>query len=195
MRTCLSLLDQNRDTNPGVDNAKKSLINLMNRLGVFLDLPSPSESRNHTALPPLSRFSDNDSTSNYLTLQSSPQEFYATGRPPLANSRINSHPSLTPDLDVDKMLQSFAEDPLQSSHSNSSMNTQMQPARHQPRPLQSSLDFPAAGSFEAPLLDPAGVEYGQAGFGGSELPNLYHDMAGFERSMQYNRRMGSTFGS
>ena len=195
LRTCLNFLDQNRDTNPGVDNAKTSLTNLMNRLGVVLEGPSPFESRNHTALPSLSQFSSNDSTSNHVTLHSSPEEGYATARSPLANSRINSHHSITPDLDVDSMLQSFAEGQSQSSHSNSSMNTQMHPARYQPPSLQPSLDFPAAGSFEAPLLDPAGVEYGQASFGGGELLDLYPNMAGFGRSMQYNRRMGGAFDS
>lgn len=195
LRTCLDFLDQNRDTNPGVDNAKISLTNLMNRLGVGLDGPSASESRNHTALPSSSRLSDNDSISNYVTSQSSAEEGYGAARNLLANSRINSQHSMTPDLDVNSILQIYAESQSQASHSNSSMNTQIHPARYQPPLLPSSLDFSAADSFEAPLLDPAGVDYGQASFGGGELPNMYQDIAGFERSMQYNRRTGGPFDS
>lgn len=193
LRTCLSLLCQNQATNPGVDNAIASLTNLMSRLGVILDGPNPFESRNHITHPSSCQLSDNTNTSKYVTLQPSPKDGFSLARSSPANSRINSHHSLT-DLNVDSMLQSFEDQPP-LNHTNSSMNTQILPAHYQPPLLQDSLAFPTAGSFEPPLLDPAGAEYSSASFGGGDLLNIYNDLPGFERSLQYNRRLGRQFES
>ena len=191
LSTCLELLDLNQDTNSGVRNAKASLKNLRDRLGVsYLGDQSPFESRPGSAQLPLDRYSNN---------AISPSGFPA-GRPPsvglFSNARAPSGGGgydSSSNFEIDGFLKSFSGNQLSPSQSSGSIS---QDAGSVSYPFTSRTDsdfhFSPPGAFETALLDPVGVDYGQAQMRLGEQARAYTGMSGYGQSMHFGDLMGDS---
>ena len=192
LRTCLGFLNQNRETNPGVDNAKASLIRLMNRMGVVCqEEPLSSGTRSGR---------DNRSSSGYASTESSVDFPLAHSSPERSRSRalereMTSNNAIVPDGDMDGILQSFADGHLSTSPSSTSLSSHMLPTPYQPSALPLNQDFQWSNAYDTSLFDPVGMDYSQAGVGGAggEGYDNYTGLVDYGGPMQYTGSL-STFG-
>ena len=189
LRTCLDFLDRNRETNPGIDNAKASLMGLMHRMGVVHQEDQASFStRPSSSQQSLSRYTSIDSTANFpLTQSSSEQSHSAT-----LDSRLASNSSISPDLDIDRILQSFADGQLSTSPSSTSLSNRMTPAQYAAPTQPLNREFQSADTYDTSLFDPVfSIDYNQAGVGGGEAYENYTGLGAYGGPLQYNEGMSS----
>ena len=191
LRTCLDFLNQNRETNPGVDNAKASLLRLMNRMGVVYQedqgsLGNPSGSSNQS----MSRYPSTDSSANFPLVQSPPEQSRFT---PL-DSRMTSTNPIAPDFDMDEILKSFADGQLNTSPPSTSLSSRMVPTQYHQPALPPNHEFQWTNAYDTSLFDPVGVDYSQAGVGGGEQYENLTGLVGYGGPVQPSGRMG-TFGT
>lgn len=189
LRTCLEFLDQNRDTNPGVDNAKASLLVLMNRLGVVSQDDQVSvgarPDRTHQSM---SQYPETDNNPAHFPLMQSPPELnHSTS----SDDRTSSNNSTTPNTDIDRILQSIAESQLSTSSSSTSLSSRMVPVQHYHPGLPSSGDFHWANAYDTSLFDPVGIDHSQIGVGGGEQHENYPELVANHGPVQYPGSMGA----
>ena len=190
LRTCLDFLNQNRETNPGVDNAKASLMGLMNRMGVVCqEAQVPFGTRPSSSYQSLSRYPSTDIPANLSLMQSSSEQSHSTS----SDSRMSSNNAVTPDLDIDRILQSFADGELKTSSSGTSLSNRMGPAQYHYPALPTNPEFQPASAYDTSLFDPVGIDYSQAGVGGGEQHENYPGLVAYGGLMQNTGLMG-TFG-
>ena len=186
----MDFLNQNRETNPGVDNAKASLMGLINRMGVVCH-----EDQTSLGTPPgssyqsLSGHSRTDSPANYPLMQSSSHQIHSTS----SDSRITSNNPITPDFDIDRILESFADGQLSASPSSTSLSNRMLPAQYQDPALSINREFQSANAYDTSLFDPVGIDYSQAAVGGGDQNENYTGLVAYGGLMQQTGSMG-TFG-
>ena len=102
--------------------------------------------------------------------------------------------TITPDLTIDRMLQSFTNGRMSTSPSSSSLSSRMVPAQYHHPALPTNREFQSVNTHDTSLFDPVGMHYSQAGVaGGGQLENSagFVDYGG---PMQYTGSMG-TFGA
>ena len=192
LRTCLDFLNQNRETNPGVDNAKASLIRLMNRMGVVYQEEQVSSgarpSRDHQSS---SGYPSTESSADFALAQSSPERSRSTA----LDREMTSNNPFIPDSDMDGILQSFADGQLSTSPSSTSLSNRMVPTPYQHPALPPNHDFQWANAYDTSLFDPVGIDYSQAGVGGGggEGYENYTGLVDYGGPMQYTGSLG-TFG-
>ena len=184
LRTCLDLLNQNRDTNPGVDNAKASLMGFMDRMGVVcqedqVSLGSQSESS-------LSRYPSTDNSAKVPFMQLSSEQG--------SDSRIRSDNAIIPDLNFDRIPPNFIDEQLSGSSSGISLSGRMLTAQYHHTALPTNHDIQPVDEYDISLFDPVGMDYSQAGVGGGAQHESYSGFGAYGGPMQYTGSM-STFGA
>ena len=188
LRTCLDFLNQNRETNPGVENAKASLIRLMNRMGVaYQEEQVPSSARSDISQQSISRYPSTDSSARMSLIPLSSEQSHSA---PL-DSRMTSNNAVTQDADIDGIMRSFSNGQLSASPSSASLNTPMAPPLYQNPALSTYNDFQSANLFDSTLFDPVGIDYSQVGAGGGEQYNNYTGLVGYGGPMQYPGQLGN----
>ena len=187
LRTCLDFLNQNRETNPGVDNAKASLMELMNRLGVVCHEDQVLfGTRPDSSHQSLSQYPSTDNTPHFPLMQSSPDQNQTTS----LDNRMTSNMPVTPDFDIDRILQSFADGPLSTSPSSTPLSSRMVPAQHYTPALPPRRSFQLANAYDTSLFDPVGINYSQMDFGGEQHEN-YPGLVAYDGSVPYSGSMGA----
>ena len=176
LRTCLDLLKQNRDTNPGVDNAIASLTKLMTQLGVVCPEPQiASETQEETGCPSSSLY---QGTLNRLSPQpkdASREERYAKEGPSVEGSVVNQDGSSNAEAISDNLFENFAETQPTAGQFDTLMLDQLTPLQYRDTAIPASLDFTAGDPFGLSLLDPADVDYSQLeNIGGGKM-DFYSD--------------------
>lgn len=173
LRTCLDLLKQNRETNPGVDNAMASLAKLMTQLGVVCPEPQvASETPKQTEYPSSSRCSSTTNKSSPQPKDASLEESYANARPSVEGSIMNPGGSSDAEANFDSLFQGFAEAQPSTGQFDVSMLNQLTSSTHHYTAMPANFDFTAGDPFGYSLLDPADVEY-------SQLEDFYGGKTGF----------------
>lgn len=191
LRTCLDFLNRNRETNPGVDNAKMSLMRLMRRMGVVCQEDQvPFETRAGGSHQSLSQYPRTDNTGNFPLTQPSAEHSDST----LLDSKVTSSNPVNPDFNIDRILQNFADGRLSTSPPSTSMSNSMVPAQYQTPALPTNFDFQSANAYDTSLFDPVGIDYCQAGVGGVEGDENYAGIVGYGGPLHYDGSMG-TFGA
>ena len=184
LRTCLDLLNQNRDTNPGVDNAKASLMGFMDRMGVVcqedqVSLRIQSESS-------LSRHSSTGNSANFPFMQLSSEQG--------SDSRMKSNKAIIPDLNSDRIPPNFINEQLSRTPSSTSLSGRMVSAPYHHPALPTNHDRQPVDEYDISLFDPVGMDYSQAGVGGGKQHESYSGFGAYGGPMQYTGSM-STFGA
>lgn len=176
LRMCLDFLRKNRETNPGVDNAKASLMGLMNRMGVVCQEDQTGPGSSHQ---PLSR----DSPATFPLMPSSSEHSQSTS----SDSRMTSNNPFAPDFEIDRILQGYADGQLSTSPSSTSLSSHMVPSQYyQPTPA-ANREFQSGNAYDTSLFDPVGIDYGHAGVGDGD------NFVAYGGPLQYPGSMG-TFG-
>ena len=190
LQTCLDFLNQNRETNPGVDNARASLMGLMNRMGVVCQEDQvPSGTRRGSSHPLLSPYTNTEQATNLTLIQSSSPRSDSMS----VDSRMTNNP-ISPDLDIDSMLQSFADGQLSTSPLSTSLSIPSGPTPRHVAALVGERDVQPTNAYESLLFDPVGMDYSQAGVGGGGGYSNYTGLAGYGGPVQYDGATG-TFGA
>ena len=188
LRTCLEFLNQNRETNPGVDNAKASLMVLMNRLGVICQDDQVSVgTRPDSIHQSMNRYPETDNPAHFPLIQSPSELSHSTS----LDSRTNSNNSTNPNIDMDRILQSFTNGQLSTSPSSTSLSSRMVPAQHYHPAIAPSRDFHLANAYDTSLSDPVGIDYSQIGVGGGEQHDNYPGLVAYDGPVQYPGSMGT----
>ena len=188
LRTCLEFLSQNRETNPGVDNAKASLMALMNRLGVTCQDDQVSVgTRPDSTHQSMSRYPETDNPALVPLMQSPPEQSHSTS----LDERTNSSSSTTPNIDLDRILQSIAEGQLSTSPFSTSLSSRKVPVQHYHPEIPPSGDFHWANLYDTPLFDPVGIDHSQIGVGGGGQHENYPGLAAYHGPVQYPGSMGA----
>lgn len=184
LRTCLDFLNQNRETNPGVDNAKASLLVLMNRLGVVCQDDQVSVgTRPGSSHQSLSRYPSTDKSAQFPLMQSPPKQSHS--KPP--DSTIisnNSNNPITPDFDIDRILQNLADGQLSASPSSTPSSNCTLPAQYQQPAPSINHEFQLANAYDTSLIDPVGFGYSQAGVGSGEQNENYAGLVAYGDPVQ-----------
>lgn len=188
LRTCLDLLNQNRETNPGIDNAKASLMGLMNRMGVvYQEDQVPIGTRPSSSHQSLSRYPSIDSAAKLPLTQSSSNQSHSAS----LDSRMSSTNPIHPDFDIDRILQSFADGQLSMSPSSTSLSNRMLPAQYNHLGLPINGDIQSANAYDNWLFDPIGIDYSQAGVGSGEPYANYTGIGARGGPVQYAESMSN----
>ena len=191
LRTCLDLLDQNRGTNPGVDNAKASLAGLMNRLGVVCHEDQVSfGSRSGSSHQSSSQYPSTDNSLTFPLMQLSSEQSHSTS----SDSKITSSNAINPDLDADKILQSFFNGQLSRSTTSTSPSSRMVSAQYHHPALPTDPEIQPVNVCDISLFDPVGMNHSQASVGGGGQYESYPGLVAYGDAMQYTGPM-STFGA
>ena len=168
LRTCLSWLSQNQQTNPGVGNAIASLTSLMRRMGVVCpedpgSYPYPEELGEHS----LSQYPMPRNQSDSLIANSSPETSFSSIRTPLFRERTNSSPYAP--FDMDMVLRRLASgQSLGSSPLNAILRGNTSPAQYDPAASFRGFEISPIDAFDSGLLDPVGMSYEPASVAGGE---------------------------
>ena len=178
LRTCLDLLNQNRDTNPGVDNAKASLMGFMDRMGVVCQEDQVSLGRQSESN--LSRYSSTGNSANSPFMQLSSEQG--------SDSRMKFNNAIIPDLNSDRIPPNFINEQLSRSPSSTSLNSRRVSA------LPTNHDIQPVDKYDISLFDPIGMDYNKLGVGGGAQHENYSGFGAYGGPMQYTESM-STFGS
>ena len=184
LRTCLDLLNQNRDTNPGVDNAKASLMGFMDRMGVVCQedqVPLGRQSESN-----LSRYPSTGSSANFPLMQMSSEQG--------TEMRMKSNNAIIPDLNSDRIPPDFMNEQLSRSPSSTSLSGRMVSAQHNNTALPTNHDIQPVDEYDISLFDPIGMDYSQVGVGGGAQHENFSAFGAYGGPMQYTELM-STFGS
>lgn len=190
LRTCLDLLNRNRETNPGVDNAKASLMGLMNRMGVVCQEDQVSlGSQCGSSHQSLRRYPSIDNSANFPLMQLSSEQSHSTS----SDSRMTSNNAITPDLDTDRILQNSVDGQLSTSPTSTSPSSRMLTAQYHPA-LPTNREIQPVNAYDISLFDPVGMDYSQAGVGGGAQHENYTGLVAYGGPMQYTGSM-STFGA
>ena len=171
LRTCLDLLKQNRDTNPGVDNAMTSLAKLMTQLGVVYPEPQvASETHKHTGYSSSSRYPSIVNESSPQPKDASFEASYVNARPSVEGSIMNPGISSDTEANFDGLFRGFAEAQPSAGQFDVSMLDQLTSSPHHDTAMPASFDLMAGDPFAYSLLDPADVDYSQLeGFDGGKI--------------------------
>lgn len=192
LRTCLDFLNQNRETNPGVDNAKASLMVLMNRLGVICQDDQVSVgTRPDSVHQSMSRYPETDNPPHSPLMQSPPDQSQSTS----LDNRTNFNNPTTSNIEMGRILQSFADGQSSKSPSSTSLSSRMVPAQQYHAAIPPSHEFQLANAYDISLFDPVGIDYSQIGVGGGEQHENYPGLFPYDEGpVQYPWSMGA-FGS
>ena len=191
LRTCLDFLNQNRETNPGVDNAKASLRGLMSRMGVVCQEDQVSQgSRAGSSHQTLSRYPSTDNSANFPLMQLSSDQSHSRS----SDGRITSNNAIAPDFDSDRILENFVNAQLSKSPTSTSLSSRMVPAHYHHPALPTNHEIQPVNAYDISLFDPAGMDFSQAGVGGGAQLGNYNGTFAYGGPMQYSGSM-STFGA
>ena len=191
LRTCLDLLNQNRGTNPGVDNAKASLVGLMSRMGVVCQEDQVSfGSRSGSSHQSLSRHPSTDNSLTFPLMQLSSEQSHSTS----SGSKLMSSNAINPDLDSDRILQNFLNGQLSRSPTSTSPSSRMVSAQYHYPALSTDPEIHPVNVCDISLFDPVAMDHSQAGVGGGAQYENYPGLVAFGGPMQYTGPM-STFGA
>ena len=184
LRTCLDLLNQNSDTNPGVDNAKASLMGFMDRMGVVCQedqgsLGSQSEGT-------LSRYPSTGNSANFPSMPLSSEQ--------VSDSRMESNNAIFPDLNSDRIPPNFINEQLSRSSSSTSLSGRTVSAPYRQTALPTNHDIQPVDEYDISLYDPVGMDLSQAGVGGGAPHQSYSGFGAYGGPMQYTGSM-STYGA
>ena len=164
LQTCLDLLKQNRETNPGVDNAMTSLAKLMTQLGVVCPEPQVvSEARKHIGYPSSSRYSSTTDVPSPQPTDASLEESYANARPSVEGSIINPDGSSDAEPNSDSLFQGLAEPQPSAGQFDVSMFNQLTSSPYYDTAMPANFDFTAGDPSGLFLLDPADIDLFTAG--------------------------------
>ena len=184
LTTCLELLDLNQDTNSGVCNAKASLKNLRDRLGViYLGDQNPSEPRSGSAQLPFDQYTGGASSPPSFPFgSSSSMGMFSNSRAPSGGSRYDSGSN----FETDGFLRGFAGSQLSTRHSSSSNSQELGSIPyHVASNMEPDFEMSPPSAFETALLDPIGVEYGQSSMGIGGASGMYAAIGSYGQPMQY----------
>ena len=157
LRTCLSLMDQNQVTNPGIEKAKMSLADLMSRLGVVCHVdPLPPAKSSQTATPATSRSSSTGALPGFwkrpLPSGHGLSTAEMTSTDPMAQTLTNMDQALVDE----QMFHDFVETHPHIPYPNSN---NLMPAHFGDADISIQLGFGDMNSMEGILLDPASISY------------------------------------
>ena len=156
LRNCLSLMDENQETNPGIENAKSSLTNLMRRLSVTASAHhlSPTE-RNDTQSSIHSRTSSAEALNTAWTASPiAANENTHVGRTSEADPMANSLADIDPIVEDEAIFQEFA-----GHHPEMSFMNQAMPSQFHGPGMTVPFGLGEQNSLESMLLDPVGVDF------------------------------------
>ena len=159
LRTCLSLMDKNKETNPGVENAKASLTSLMNRLGVVVQIDQiPFSNPAESEFPAHSRSPSTQALAAFWAAPPLTMESPEAARVAAMDPMVDIHGPIDPHPETERYFQEYAETQCGVPHIDPLMPPQYSNAGY-----SIPLDFGDQSAVESLLLDPTGIEYQTTG--------------------------------
>ena len=105
-----------------------------------------------------------------------------------------SNDPITPDFDIDRILQTLADGQLSASPSSTSLCSRMLAAQYQHPALPINREFQSANAYDTSLFDPVGIDYSHAGIGSGEQHENYTGLGPYGGPVQQHTGSMGAFG-